>query len=96
MDDIGCELGQGPPDRVVWQADRKLRVHGQGQAPDPDHGRLPVCLTPGTGRDDEGLVATLHQVIHQVAHGVRDPVDLGKERLCDDGYSHSRHRGRRR
>jgi hypothetical protein len=64
--------------------------------PDPDHGNASEVRKPGTGGDDQRVMAGVDQPVDHVAHGVADAVDLGKEGLGHDCDSHASDCGRGR
>ena len=87
--DVGPELHERPLHRGIGQPHRERPVARQRERPHADHGHPAVVRLARSRRDDQDLVTQQPELLDDVAHGVRDAVDLGQEGLGDQGYAHA-------
>jgi len=102
VDDVGGEARERPgEEHARRRRDAHLRVPRHRDRRHRHHGRAAVVRRHalGLGGQDQQVVALLDQVVGAADHRVGDPVDVGKERFCQDDDSHvisGNHRRERR
>jgi len=93
VDQLGAVRGHRHPDPRPGHADPEAGVAGHSQRRNPYHRVVErgIGMRPPAGRlgrNDQGLVTAVDQVLCDADRGVRDAIDIGGEGLGDICDSH--------